>query len=235
MRHALRLLAIALMGSTVAVVWLREPSGTTAFFTSGFPDCEAFRSGWLAQPSLAQTSLLFGAVGVWMVGDTRTDLRGAALLGLATVVVGLGSFLGHARPDEWARTFDAVGVKLVVLAFLGYGLFRLRGPEVWPWLAGTMAAVIAIEVVVPAAGDVVLAMAGLGASLVTWRVVDSGKRRWLLAGGGTLGLGLVAWWLGRAESSLCTAESSLQFHALWHILAATAIALFYAAYRDEVP
>ncbi|MDH3607502.1 MAG: ceramidase domain-containing protein, partial [Acidimicrobiia bacterium] len=198
---------------------------------------EAFRGGSLAQPTLALTSLIFVALGAWMIGDSRTSLRARLLLGATTVAVGVGSFLGHAGSDNGGRTIDSLSIKMLVSAFLIYGLVRRLGRDdrlLWPWWAAVAGPLIAAELVWPVTARPLLGLITAGAAVTAWLAVESrdGRRR-LAASLSVFGLGLVAFWAGRAESSLCSPESVLQLHGLWHILAAMGIAFTYSAYRNE--
>lgn len=229
-----RLVAAGLAAVTLGITWAAEPSATSLHLAAEFPDCEAFRSGWLAQPVLALTSLAFVGAGVWMVGDRAMEERGRLLIGATTVAVGIGSFLGHS--DSSLRTVDAITVKLLVLAFLVYGCQRRRGElarlvPVWLGMAGVA---VAIEVLWPAAGNPALGLLVAAAAAVIWMSVEPHRRRRLAVGLAMLALAGLGWWLGQAGSSLCEPESLLQLHGAWHILAAIGVGLGYTALRNEM-
>ena len=84
----------------------------------GGADCERIRSGWLAQPANAVSSLAYVGVGVWLLWRARADgaHRGALLAaGAAMVGVGLGSFAYHGPQPGWASAaHDASIVALAV-------------------------------------------------------------------------------------------------------------------------
>lgn len=237
MQTAPRALAAGLAAVVVGLAWRPERPDASAYHASSFPDCEAFQGGSLAQPTLALTSLIFVGLGVWIIGDSRTSLRARLLLGATTAGVGVGSFLGHAGSDNGGRKIDSLSIKLLVSAFLIYGLVRWLGRDdrlLWPWWAAVAGPLIGAELVWPVTARPLLVLAIAGAAVMAWLAVESRHGRRRLAGSlAVFGLALVAFWAGRAESSLCSPESVLQLHGLWHILAAMGIAFTYPAFRNE--
>ena len=88
----------------------------------GGADCERLRSGWLAQPANAVSSLTYVAVGAGLLWRSRTSglrRRGLAAAGVAMVAVGLGSFAYHGPQPGWAHL--AHNASIMGLAFVMVG------------------------------------------------------------------------------------------------------------------
>jgi hypothetical protein len=99
----------------------------------GGADCERIRSGWLAQPANATSSLLFVALGVWLLG------RGRVVPGVAMAAVGVSSFAYHGPQPGWAHlahNASIVVLSVVVLASAVPALIELwRVATVWTAVA----------------------------------------------------------------------------------------------------
>jgi hypothetical protein len=195
-------------------------------------------SGLIAQPVAAWTSLAFVAVGAWMLSDRAVEPAGRAVFGLSLLAVGVGSFLGHADATDWGRELDSLAIKLMLIAFVLFPLFRLRS---WSpaalsaaWV-GTAATVLAIQLLVPSSANVILVLLAAGGLVLVWQAARVATLRWLGAGLALLGAGALLWWLGRDGGPWCSAEASLQPHGLWHILAAAGIACLYEVHRSNMP
>lgn len=237
MRAAPRLIASVLAAVAIGVgLWDGWP-GRSAFIVLGFPDCEVFGSGLLVQPTNALTSLVFVPLGVWIVGDARLPEMARSLLGATVAGVGVGSFLSHAAATDWARTLDSVAINVMLVTLVVYLVSRRY---VWAqsyvarvWIAGA-GAVIALGVGSPLAGDVILTILVIAAVALTAAAVDPAARRWFAGGLAALGLGAIAWWLGRSGAALCDPDAVFQLHGVWHILAAAGIASVYQVNRVEM-
>src|SRR5207248_2965547 len=88
----------------------------------GGSDCEQIRSGWLAQPANAVSSLAYGAVGAWLLRRPPAPAgRRPALLagGGALIGVGVGSFAYHGPQPGWAplaHDGSVLGLAAVMIA-----------------------------------------------------------------------------------------------------------------------
>ena len=78
----------------------------------GGADCERIRSGWLAQPANAISSLIFVAVGVWLLG------RGRVVPGVAMAAVGVSSFAYHGPQPGWAHLAHNASIVVVAIVVL---------------------------------------------------------------------------------------------------------------------
>jgi hypothetical protein len=99
----------------------------------GGADCEGLRSGFLAQPANAVSSLAFAAVGLWLLWRGRpagarrlTRLAGAG----AFLAVGLGSAAYHGPQPDWGGLAHDGAIAWLVMVLLSRALGVLRRPGV---------------------------------------------------------------------------------------------------------
>jgi hypothetical protein len=120
----------------------------------GGADCERIRSGWLAQPANAVSSLTYVAVGAWLLWRSRASgvRRGMLIVsGVAMLAVGVGSFAYHGLQPSWAH--PAHNASILALALV------LAGDHIW-LLARRRAIAVLMKSWRPAAPWLVLAFAG---------------------------------------------------------------------------
>jgi hypothetical protein len=94
----------------------------------GGSDCEQLRSGWLAQPANAVSSLAYVVAGVWLLGRCRRAgvEHGAVLAaGVGLMAVGFGSVAYHGPQPGWAAMAHDASVAGIVLVFLAMGIGQL--------------------------------------------------------------------------------------------------------------
>jgi hypothetical protein len=96
----------------------------------GGSDCEQIRSGWVAQPANALSSLVYVVVGVWLLWRSRAPgvRRGPVVAGgVALVAVGVGSFAFHGPQPGWAHVaHDGSALLLAVLIIADHILLFAR-------------------------------------------------------------------------------------------------------------
>lgn len=88
----------------------------------GGADCERIRSGWLAQPANAVSSLTFVAVGAWLLWRLRASgVRRGVLIagGVAMIAVGVGSFAYHGPQPGWAHPAHNASILALALVMVG--------------------------------------------------------------------------------------------------------------------
>ncbi|HWC66701.1 MAG TPA: hypothetical protein VG478_01430 [Acidimicrobiales bacterium] len=201
----------------------------------GAMDCEAIGTGFLAQPVNALSSLAYVGAALWVVAAARR-VRGRVTADVATVAglvaaEGLGSLLFHGPGDaasHWLHDVTLVGALTSVVATdTALATDRDPGAAVVPtWVLTAGAA--GLLAVAPGATNAVAAVAG-GAALtaaVFAGIRRRAGRRWRVASAVCLGTGVVLDLLGRTDGAWCRPESSWQPHAGWHVLTATAFALW---------
>jgi hypothetical protein len=122
----------------------------------GGEDCERIRSGWLAQPANAVSSLAYVGIGVWLLWHALAAGARRSLLvvaGAAMVAVGMGSFAYHGPQPAWADAAHDASIGALALALVAdhvWLLARARPPNAatllgaWraaaPWIAAALLA-----------------------------------------------------------------------------------------------
>ena len=204
----------------------------------GTADCELIGGGWLAQPVNAWSSLAFAAVGIVLIASMsrapQSDRSLRVAFGLLMIATGLGSFLYHGPQSAGAGFAHDISF-LTMLWFLiimnpalPYGVERR-----YAWAALMMVAVAASAVLLAWPGSTNLltgiSVAGLITSDVLVQRIGGVNGRWYAAALLLLAASLVFNLLGRSGAAACDPESILQFHAMWHALAAVALGAYYVA------
>ena len=214
----------------------------------GWPDCERIHATGIAQPVNAWSSLAFAIAGAWILLRAARGDHGRTpelvVFGVAVSVNAIGSFAYHGLRVPWGHWAHDVGI-YAVLAFVAvHALGTVRG---WPRrtilsaYAGVLAAASLLRWWAPGLGDALaggLAAAAVAGELLAWRAGLRPRRSdgltlhlaaWLLALA-AVAIGCVSFLLGSRTSPLCDPNSVFQWHALWHVLQATAtVAYAYAA------
>lgn len=214
-------------------------------------DCERIVSGMLGQPANALSSLAFLGSAAWIL---VLALRGERAARFATIVFAaavaanaLGSFALHGPDPSWAKWVHDLAI-LSVLLFIGiHALGRMLG-----WRTVVLTAAYAVGILLlglgvaalrggssdPLAGG--LALGAIGGELAVLPLDPPvrrprGRNAVRVAGLATLALGGLAFLLGRTGSPLCRPESLFQWHAVWHVLAASALVAYayVALYRPS--
>ena len=199
--------------------------------TPGSGDCEARLDG-LGQPVLAATSLAYIVAGIVLVvwAHRRSDVhRGEVWLYAAGLVAaGVGSVDYHGPAIGPEPQLHDGGLALALLVAFGIDLRRLGLPT-RGIVIGLVALAVALGAVIAVWPDVSPSLAGIaGIGLVAAEVLiyrrhlrrPSPPLWWGLA---ALAVGGVIFALSRTGGPLCTPESLLQGHGLWHLLTAVAL------------
>lgn len=208
----------------------------------GAGDCEAIRAGFWGQPVSTLSALAFFAVGIWVVRfvPRACGRRIEVALFAATLFAnGAGSLLYHGpRPEGalWLHDLAIVTFLGLVVAVDGEALVGKRGPGLAAYAAVISAAGLLLFAE-PDAQRPLFAVLGVSAGaleLVSWRrglrphPMEGPTPRVLAWLGGltVLALGGIAFFLGRNGSPFCDPTSLLQWHAVWHVLEAAAMATY---------
>jgi hypothetical protein len=202
-------------------------------------DCELIRSGWLAQPVNAWSSLAYIVAAAVVLAWTRrwpTSRRSdAVVLALLLVATAVGSVDFHGPQSAVARADHDLGI-VAVLAFVV--TFDAGLLNEWPGRGRYLAFVAAVALgalLIAVDEDLGLALVVLGAGIAVvleMLVLRRGLRPLGRAYGviaGAVAAGGVVNVLGRTGGVLCSPESAFQGHALWHVLTALAIAAWASA------
>jgi len=208
----------------------------------GAGDCEAIRAGFWGQPVSTLSALAFFAVGVWVVRLVPRSHGRRIEVGLFAATLfanGVGSLLYHGpRPEGalWLHDLAIATFLGLVVAVDAEALVGRRGPG----LAAYAAVIAAAGLLLFAAPDAqrplftVLGVSAGALELVSWRrglrphPMEGPTPRVIAWLGGlvVLTLGGIAFFLGRNSSPFCDPSSLLQWHAVWHLLEAAAMATY---------
>ena len=188
-------------------------------------DCEQLRAGLLAQPANSLSSLAFLAAGFWIVVRAlrhELNLDGLAV-GFAAVAAGVGSVMFHGANEASAHwlhdTTLLVIFTLVAIRHLGRNQLSLAHAA--PFVAVVASAIV---LAIPTSTTLVTSFLVLGVVVGGFNERRRGESVIRMPLVATILFGLSASWLGRKGSVLCSPESVLQPHALWHIVMALSIA-----------
>lgn len=214
-------------------------------------DCERMGSGVLAQPVNAWSSLAFLVTGVWIVSRVRRHAARRLELvafGAAVASNALGGVLFHGEPGDFERWVHDVSILSVLLFIVVFDVARLRGRGPAWTLRGFLTSLAVLGGLMALVSDVayvVYGVLGVGAGgfeLLEYRhelprIRAEGLSARRLARLGVLvalALAATAFFVGRTDGPLCRPDSAFQWHAVWHVLAAAAVALYaFAAIEPE--
>ena len=209
----------------------------------GTSDCERIGNAALAQPVNAWSSLAFLLAGAWVLtvaSRSRTRRVELAVYGAAVASNAVGGMLFHGWQSEGARWVHDMAILSVLVFIAVFGAAR-RWDRGTGWtirafalalgvLGGVLAAVPSAAYAVYAVTGVV---AGFGELLEVRREFPQirregipAERRALLGALAAFSLGVTAFFVGRTGGALCDPSSPMQWHAVWHVAAAAAMALY---------
>ena len=197
----------------------------------GSSDCERLRSGWLAQPANAVSSLGYIAVGLWLLWRCRRPgvHRGALVAGgLALVGVGVGSVAYHGPQPGWARLAHDGSIVWLGLVIVAHNIWLLTRDSLRRAAAYAFPCVVALPLLavtgqVALLTPVVVAAVIVGAALAHPKATTELAVTAWRASAGWMVLALAAYAAGRTGSSLCHPATVWQPHAAWHLLSAMSL------------
>jgi hypothetical protein len=218
--------------------------------------CEAVRDQLVRQPANAVSGLAFVGIGMLILLSRRTEAADpepvasnpirsqrihAILLGVATLVVGIGTTLYHASLTFWAQTLDVLGMYLIATFIVVYNLGRLSAlsTAAAATIYGVGNAVLLSGLIAFPQGRrfafaaLVVLAAGLEIAARRKRTPGPRANRFraallVLAAG-------FAIWVADITLAACSPYSWLQGHALWHLAGAAAVWLVFQYYYSAVP
>jgi multisubunit Na+/H+ antiporter MnhB subunit len=196
--------------------------------------CEVAGGAAWGEPASTVTSLVFVVVGVWLWFTRRRRPDGGAQIGVQgsvavlAVLIGTGSVVQHGPAPSWNPVVHdpPLLALLALVAADGVADLAQRRLRAWWWLVpGVVCAALALwRPGWSAAAQGAVAAVAVGITLVRARRRPA-LRRHLLPGLALLGLGGAIGTMSRPGWPWCVPESWLQGHAVWHVLAALAIAV----------
>lgn len=174
-------------------------------------DCELIRYEILGQPVNTVSALAFVVAGGWLLRIER-----AKWVGLALIATGLGSFVFHGPMPSWASFAHDVSLTWLI-AVVGGLRTRWERWSRWPSLL-LLSALFALFPLVANPLAVALSV------VVVFSILRRSSSRAELAPLGMLALAALLGRLGATGWPLCDPGSPLQTHAIWHVVAAVAVA-----------
>lgn len=189
-------------------------------------DCEVLGQGFWGQPVNSVTSLAFVVAGVAILNANRSRDRHRLTYGLLAVATGVGSFIFHGPAPSWSEPVHDLPL-VAILAFVAVDaasdVAGRRLPAAW-WVVPTLVVVTVAELVGTGRSAIqgVAGVVAIGASLLRYRARPQ-TRRTIVVALVILGTGALIGTLSRTGAILCDADSIVQGHGVWHVLAAVAI------------
>jgi Ceramidase len=238
-------LALMLL-SWLLVTWLSPLSFAPASCLATHCFCEAPRAGQaVLQPANSWSSFAFVWLGSFIIAGRR-DYKGSALLpgaaavfGMASIIVGVGSFMLHATLTLWGQFADVLGMYLVATFGLVCALGRWRN---WSQarsigvFAATAKALVITLFLWPESRRWMFAVVMILALLIEIGFARHKRPRvqlrLLLIGIAANALAFGIWILDQTKR-LCAPDSLFQGHAVWHLLGAVSVWMTYCYYRSE--
>lgn len=207
--------------------WSDWDPGTVAF-------CEERLCELVREPANAWSSLAYLVAAGWMVGRDRAP----ALLVVAQVLIGVGSFFFHASGTFAGELVDQVGMYVLSAIILSYAVGELRGWSATQvavaWASIVSASAIANTLVQPVGIPLFAVQLSTGLWLQLWlggRVAPARYRDLKLG----IGIFVVSFaiWLTDITQVICEPTFHLfNGHAAWHILNAVSIVFLARFYRS---
>ena len=211
--------------------------------------CELPRTGaFLVQPANSFSSFGFVFAGFLMILLARSRDRvsafpplAASMLGLAAIITGVGSVLLHATLTLWGQFFDVLGMYLVSAFFLIYAIAKWRGIADRRAMAYYALLCIVLVAILYALPEVrrwlfaVILLAAIVLELVFARPLRPHVRTGYYVAGLVANIVAFTIWNLDQRGQLCSPDSLMQGHAVWHLLGAVALWFAFLYYRSERP
>lgn len=240
----LALLAWLSLAGVAAETWDAMPPSTC--LATGTCFCEAVQmQEAVRQPANTVSSFAFVLVGLLIAAASLSlektkrliPLYGAAL-GIMAVIVGLGSAFYHASLTFLGQFFDILGMYLMASFVLVYALQRLYHVSDRSSIAlyiGLNVILTVLQILIPDLRRYTFAIVlilGLVVEFIYLRRNPTITARWLYVGLALFALAYGIWILDNSHT-LCTPDSLLQGHAVWHVLGAIATGCLFLYYASE--
>jgi hypothetical protein len=214
--------------------------------------CEAIRPGVIAQPANTWSSFGFVLAGLLVIRQSGEDVRRRRsnlmtsqrayplLFGMTLMMIGLGSAFYHASLTFAGQFFDVMGMYLAAVFILLYNFSRVSALSARRFVLLYLSLNLILAFILlewPALRRYIFAALVLFSWWPEYRARAQKQREinvfFLHAAWWTLAAAFIIWVLDLAKI-LCTPNSWLQGHALWHLLGAIAAGFLYLYYRSEL-
>lgn len=209
--------------------------------------CEMPRTGaLLLQPANSLSSFGYVFAGLLMILLARSrdwasafPPAAASVLGVAAIIVGIGSVLLHATLTLWGQFFDVLGMYLVSGFFLVSALAKWRhipDRRAMIYYALLCAVLVAILYALPEVRRwlfAVILVIAIIVELVFARPLRPQVRTGYYVAGLVANIVAFTIWNLDQRGQLCSPDSLMQGHAIWHLLGAVALWFAFLYYRSE--
>ncbi len=209
--------------------------------------CEMPRTGsFLLQPANSFSSFGFVFVGFLMILLARSrdwmsafPPLAASILGVAAIITGVGSVLLHATLTLWGQFFDVLGMYLVSGFFLIYAITKWRGiadRRAMVYYALLCIILVAILYALPEVRRWLFAVILLAAIILELgfaRPLRLQVRASYYVAGLVANIVAFTIWNLDQRGQLCSPDSLMQGHAVWHLLGGAALWFAFLYYRSE--
>lgn len=206
------------------------PSCPWSSFTQGtLFFCESRLCGWVVEPASTWSNVGYFVVGAWLLArERRRPEPLSRVLGIVSILIGLGSTAYHATGTLVGETLDVAGMYLLMGLFVAIALKRLCALPARQTIAayvGLVLATVLAKLLWPAIGIYVF-FAEMIAALALEGVASRrpGARpdsyAGLVAALAWFGAAFVAWYLDVSRTWCDPDQHVFNGHALWHLLAA---------------
>jgi dihydroceramidase len=248
-KYALPVVAAALLSAITVAVFLSMPPTVwegwrpaTCLTTGCF--CEAANpESPIRQLANTISSLGFVFSGALMFlplsKASRLSFGCSALMGTASIIVGIGSAFYHASLTFSGQFFDVFGMFLLAVFMLTYACERIWTLRLTTSLSLFLTINIFfgwLQFAVPDTRRYVFAIALIVALFLEAYYRRNVKPqitvRWLRLGIGLMAVAYIIWILDNTRI-ICFEESLLQGHALWHLLGALSVFFLHRYYVSE--
>jgi hypothetical protein len=209
--------------------------------------CEMPRTGTaLLQPANSISSFGYVFAGLLMILLARSrdwisafPPLAASILGVAAIIVGIGSVLLHATLTLWGQFFDVLGMYLISAFFLISALAKWRRIPDRPAMIYYALVCVVLVAILYALPEVrrwlfsVVLVAAIILELVFARPLRPQVRTGYYIAGLIANIVAFTIWNLDQNGQLCSPGSLLQGHAIWHLLGAIALWFAFLYYRSE--
>jgi hypothetical protein len=196
--------------------------------------CEQRLCGWIAEPANAWSNIAFLAMGAYLLLRTQKDRRAPLyLVGVTSILVGLGSFLFH-----MSGTFVGEFADLSAMFLIGSLMVTMEArrfvPMSMPRLTllylglsvGSMLLVLCFRKIGIALFGIQIALVYL--SNIVWKMRKAKVvHRFAFWLGSTFAVALAIWTLDLTEVVCRPSNHIFNGHSAWHVLTALCLYFFY--------
>jgi hypothetical protein len=196
--------------------------------------CERRLCAWVVEPSNAWSNAAYVMVGLWILWRRRARPATALTsIGVAAVLLGVGSFSFHATGIRLFEVVDVSGMYLISGLALTFALQRALGWGDGIAVGFFAASVLLSGVLMVALGNNGIAMfalqtiAAIGMEARLWPSTPAAIAPWMLRAVVAFVAALFVWVLDK-HGPLCDPDNHVVTgHAVWHVLTAVAILFFF--------